>query len=218
MNTQKQITWILLCMFVLLPVASESMAESAPPDVIQAAEDGLQPFMKRIPWGERERFGFTKADDPEQAYFGSPYRLHTITPAALSKYQSEDTVESLISETHMWYFPVMLEDECRVILIVDQMDGQWKAVSLGRAKLARQLGKVRKAWSRKRGYDPRLIAVFQAGEYLFTVPEKDSYNLTSLIRIGGKKRSDQATADSDLDELSRTIERLKPLVERNMER
>lgn len=180
MQTKKQITRILVCMLLLLPVVSESMAADTPPDVIQAAEEGLLPFLRRIPQGEQERFGFTKTDNPDQAYLGNPFRLHTIPPAAISEYQPGDTADSLISETRMWYFPVMLKDEFRAILIVDQMNGQWKAVSLGRAKLARQLGKVSKVWSRKRGYAPRLIAVFQVGEYLFTVPEKGDYNLTSL--------------------------------------
>ncbi len=213
MQTKKQIIWILLCMLLLLSAVSESMAGDTPHDVIQAAEEGLQPFLKRIPQGERERFGFTKTDNPEQAYLGNPFRLHTITPAAISEYQPGDTANSLISETRMWYFPVMFENEFRTILIVDHMDGQWKAVSLGRAKLARQLGKVSKDWSRKRGYAPRLIAVFQAGEYLFTVPEKGDYNLTSLSSDQGSDNKRSAQAGSDLDELSRTIERLKPLVD-----
>lgn len=214
MQTNQQSIWILLFILFFLPAVSESMAGEVPPDVIQAAEEGLQPFLSRIPPGEREGFGLKKTDNPEQAYLGSPFRLHTITPDALSEYQGGDTVDSLISETKMWYFPVMLEDECRTILIVDQMDGQWKAVSLGRTKLARELGKVRKVWSRDKGYNPRLIAVFQAREYFFTVPEKGAYNLTSLFPglKSGKKRS------PDLEPLSVAIERLKPIVERNMKR
>lgn len=208
MKTKTRTICILLCMAILLSAASEGIAEEA---IIKAAEKGLQPFLNRIPQGELEQFGFAKGDSLEQAYAGNPFRLHTITPSALSAYQPGDSADSIISETGMWYFPVMLKNEIRAILIVDQVNGRWKAVSLGKAKLAAELAKVRKQWSEKKGYNPLLIAIFQAGEYLFTVPEKDAYNLTSVHRTD-KMRSVQ----SDVDKLSDTVKRLKPVVEKNI--
>ena len=220
MKAKTQTTCILFCMMLLLS-ASEGIAEEAHSAITEAAEEGLQPFLNRIPRGELEKFGFVKEDSPDQAYTGSPFRLHTITPAALSAYQPGDSADSIISETGMWYFPVMLKNEIRAILIVDQVKGRWKAVSLGKAKLAGELAKVRKQWSERKGYNPLLIAVFQAGEYLFTVPEKDAYNLTPLMSVHrtDKRRSGQPSENSeysDVDKLSDTVNRLKPAVEKNI--
>ena len=220
MKAKTQTTCILFCMMLLLSAVSEGTAE-ADSAITKAAEEGLQPFLNRIPQGELEKFGFAKEDSPDQAYTGSPFRLHTITPAALSAYQPGDSADSIISETGIWYFPVMLKNEIRAILIVDQIKGRWKAVSLGKAKLAGELAKVRKQWSERKGYNPLLIAVFQAGEYLFTVPEKDAYNLTPLMSVHrtDKRRSGQPSENSeysDVDKLSDTVNRLKPAVEKNI--
>jgi len=66
-----------------------------------------------------------------------------------------------------------------------------------------------------------LIAVFQARKYMFTVPEKDAYNLTPIVyaRGAGKKRSGRSSEDaaySNMNMVSDTIERLKPVVEKNI--
>lgn len=212
--------FILFCMILLMAFASDGFAADAPAMVIQAAKEGLLPFLKQIPRNNLEKFGFTKKEILEEAYTGHPFKLYTITPAALSAYQAGDNIDSVLSETKMWYFPVMFKDEMRAILIVDQMDNEWKAVSLGRAKLAGELARVTKEWPYEKGYHPLLIAVFQAREYLFTVPEKDAYNLTPLVYArAGKKRSGRSSEDaeySNVNMLSDTIGQLKPVVDRNI--
>ena len=43
-------------------------------------------------------------------------------------------MSSILTVTDMWYFPVMIQNEIRCILVVDYMDGKWQAVSLGYAE------------------------------------------------------------------------------------
>jgi len=118
----------------------------------------------------------------------------------------------------MWYFPVQIAGQPRAILVVDWLDNQWQAVSLGYAGLAKELGVLSRQWNASQGYNPMLIVVFQAKQYLFTVPEKDSQNLTRLvtqermatgqIKTTGNPAGDYAT----LGTAAGVIEQLNPVV------
>ena len=75
----------------------------------------------------------------------------------------------------------MVNSNIRAILTVARLNGASKAVALGQASLARELEQVIQQWPRSKGYEPLLIMVFQAKVYLFTVPQKDDFNLTPFI-------------------------------------
>ncbi len=189
-----------------------------PQKATAVAKAELISFLNRIPPDAFEQFGFSKDDELSQCYLGKPYQLHTISPSSLSKYQPGDKLNSITAKTKMWYFPVMLGDEAKAILVIDQVDNRWEAVSLGYAGLARKLFGMRRQWPRSKGYNPQLIAVFQAREYLFTIPEKDSYNLTSLKpNNSGRIPSKTEKNHFKLDKLSNAIERLRPLVHKNIQ-
>jgi hypothetical protein len=178
-------------------------AQTAPPEVISAAEAGLQPFLSRISPEVRESYGFAKSDAFGQVHLGDSFNLYTITPDALLNYSAGSQVSSLLSKTNMWYFLVMVENKVRCILIVDQIDGKWQAVSLGYADLAKALSKVMQRWPKSKGFNPWLIAVFQANEYLVMVPEESSDTLLSLF---------PAREELLMDNVKDVIERLKPTV------
>jgi hypothetical protein len=178
-------------------------AQTAPPEVISAAEAGLQPFLSRISPEVRESYGFAKSDAFGQVHLGDSFNLYTITPDALLNYSAGSQVSSLLSKTNMWYFLVMVENKVRCILIVDQIDGKWQAVSLGYADLAKALSKVMQRWPKSKGFNPWLITVFQANEYLVMVPEESSDTLLSLL----PEREELL-----MDNVKDVIERLKPTV------
>ncbi|MDO9541341.1 MAG: hypothetical protein Q7J98_03345 [Kiritimatiellia bacterium] len=195
------------------------MAQNAPEGVLQAAVEGLQPFLNKIPADSLGQFGFVPGDDLNTASLGTPFLVHMIAPSAFEKYQTGMTVASIVTPTTTWYFPVLVTGQARAILAVDQIDGQWKAVSLGYVGLARELGAVGSQWKAAQGYHPMLIVVFQAQQYLFTVPEKDAYNLTRLsenttpstgpLKIMGVPSGDYATLGNVAD----MIKQLQPVVQ-----
>lgn len=182
MKTGKQsFVWVIAAMLLS---ASFLMAEENPPvDVKQAATEGLQPYLNKIPADSLEQYGFIEGDDLAAADLGTPFRLHTLTPAALEKYRTGMAVASIVTPTTMWYFPVLVAGQVRAVLVVDWLDNKWQAVSLGYAGLARELGALSGQWKAAQGYHPMLIVVFQAKQYLFTVPEKDAYNLTCMSAV-----------------------------------
>lgn len=196
------------------------MAQNAPEGVLQAAADGLQPFLNKIPMDSFEQFGFVPGDDLITASLGTPFLVHTIPPAALEQYQAGMTVASIVKPTSMWYFPVLIAGQTRAILVVDRLDNQWKVISLGYASLARELGAVNQQWKAAQGYHPMLIVVFQAKQYFFTVPEKDAYNLTRLSANKTPSTAPfQATAPTPsndyatLGTIADVIKQLKPVVQ-----
>ena len=159
--------------------------------------------MSRVPLEARAQYGFASSDDFQQAQLGTAFNLYTMTPQALLTYSADTPVTSLLAKTAMWYFPVMVHNQVRAILVVDQVGGQWQAVSLGYAELARALDRVGQRWPQAKGFHPQLIAVFQAKEYLVRVPEYSSNDLISIFPTGRELTGSNA-AD--------VIERLKPVV------
>lgn len=184
-------------------IASTAHSQTSPPEVLKTAQEGLQSFLSRVPLETRGHYGFTPSDDFKQARLGTAFNLYTMTPQALLTSSADTSVTSLLSKTAMWYFPVMVHNEVRAILVVDQVDGQWQAVSLGYAELARALDRVGQRWPQAEGFHPQLIAVFQAKEYLVRVPEHSSNDLISIFPPGRELMGSNAAG---------VIERLKPVV------
>jgi hypothetical protein len=198
---------ILFCLAAILLFFSVANAQEPPQEVKLPAEAGLPHFLSLIPPEERSSYGFTKDEALDQAYLGEPFNLHTITPPALLGYQPGDSVRALLSKTNLWYFPVMFRDEARAVLVVDQLNGKWQAVSLGYATLAKQLQGVLQQWPRAKGFHPLLIAVFQAKEHLIMVPEVSSQELISLA---------PPKPGLEMQSAGNILERLKPIVADNL--
>lgn len=219
---------LLFIILFLTALSGKGIAQDAPSEVIHAAEDGLHHFLSLIPHGTMEDYGFNKGDSPDQACLGKPFKLYTITPDSLFKYKPEGSIYSIMSETTNWYFPIVLENNTKTILVVAKANNEWKAVTLGYAALGRELAKIRQMWPKSKGYNPLLIGIFQAKEFMFTVPEKDAYNLTQITckyrtnkEVSGQKGlsmnlSKNGLNYSTLEKLSNVIERLKPIVEENL--
>jgi hypothetical protein len=172
----------LLGLVCSLAMAVNSLtAADAPPEVSAAASNGLPVFLAKVPPAARPLYGFALDADFSQASLGAPLLLHTIKPSALSSNQANDTVSSVVSQTPMWFFPVMMGTEVKAMLVVDRQDNEWKAVSLGYAPLAGEWNQVLSQWPAAKGFHPRLVAVFQAAKFYFTVPEVSDRNLTPLL-------------------------------------
>ncbi len=206
-----------LVLFLLLPGITP--AATPPPEAVAAAEAGLTRFLSEIPPSELVNFGFAEGEANDEARVGNPWELYTITPDALLAAGEDTDVESLISPTGLWYFPVILDGTARAIIKVDRVEGDWEAVAFGSSPLAGELEKISGQWPKAGGYTPRLIAVYQAAAYFFTVPEKNSRNLTPLtfdgIGFGGylQKSLPEYSATAELSEL---LVPLREVVEDNI--
>ncbi len=216
----KTISLLAVLSLALLAFSANAWLETAPPEVVRAAEDGLQHYLSLIPPGENEKYGFAPGDDFAQAEVGAPFLLHAITPSALDAYEPGQPVSSLLSSSRTWYFPVLIDGEAKTILTVGRVGGSsWQAVGIGKASLSKELQKIRERWPASEGYDPRLVVVFQASTYFFTVPQKDDSNLTPLVFTGneiGAETQRKGPRYSTLSDLSRFVGKLKTTVQENI--
>jgi len=156
--------------------------------------------------GQRSAPVFKDNEELKSAVLGQPFQLNVITPTALMAYKVGDSVDSLLTETTCWYFPILVGTTIRSILIVDRMPDGWRAVAIGSARLAPHLDSLVRCWPSSSGYHARLIVVRQASKYLFTIPEAGEDNLTPL-----------SNAESgQLEDPSDVVSALIPAVEINM--
>lgn len=174
--------------------ARSSVGADAPPEVSVAASNGLPVFLAKVPLDSKQQYGFPDDADFSKIHLGSPVLLQTIRPSALASNQMSETVSSVVSDTSMWYFPVLMGAEVKAMLVVDRQGNEWKAVSLGYAPLATEWNQVLHQWPAARGYHPKLIAVFQAKRHYFTVPELGDLNLTPLFSPGDTRTPAKAPA------------------------
>jgi len=206
---------------VLLAVLPESVSASEfrGDDVATAARCSLAHFLGRAISDGPEKYGFVEGERVDQARVGDPFRLYTITPAALAGYAAGDGVSSVLTPTETWFVPVVLGGKIRSILTVDGTGGDCRAVALGKAPLAVELNKVLSRWPPSSGYDVQLVAVFQANAYFFAIPRLDDRNLNPFVFEGkGLGLTPKAgTADySSPVELETIAEELKTAVTENL--
>ncbi|HOO77151.1 MAG TPA: hypothetical protein PK636_02930 [bacterium] len=211
--------WLQFCMFWLATatVSGSVLGDEAPDEVSAAARAGLRPFLESIPAADRAAYGFAPVDDLAQAGLGEPFRLYSMAPRDLLNAGPDVTVSSLIRPAGSWFFPVEVGGEPRAVLTVAEMNGAWTAVGIGKAALAREWSEIGRHWA-PRGYRPRLVAVYQAAAYFFTLPGLDDYNFTPLSFEGrgfapGLK---SGPGYPELAELSQVMAGLKPVVAENL--
>jgi hypothetical protein len=197
-------------------ISGYALAETAPPEAIAAAQAGLLPFLELITPEDMGNFGFITGDKISDAVLGTPFQLYTITPTKLLNAEEDTPVSTLISPTGSWLFPIVLDSRSRAILTVEEMDGEWQAVTMGKAGLAGEMEKLNGQWPKAKGYEPKLIAIYQAASYFFTIPEQDNENFTPLTFNGtgfagyrqktGPEYSSTAPLSSMLGPLKETVE------------
>jgi len=209
---------LIYCLILFLGAAlsGAASAETAPPEAIAAAEAGLLPFLELITPEDMSHFGLSPGDNISEAVLGTPFQLYTITPTKLLDAGDDTPVSSLISPTGSWLFPIVLDGKSRAILTVEEMDGKWQAVTMGKAGLAEEMEKLNRQWPKANGYEPKLIAIYQAASYFFTIPELESENFTPLTFDGagfagyrqktGPEYASTTTLSSMLSPLKETVQ------------
>ena len=191
-------------------VAGRAQSPAEAHAVAVAAARGWPEMRARIPAGMWRDYGFADGGAMASATLGEPLPMLAITPAALAAYQPGDSVEALLSATTLWYVPLAADGAIRSMLVVDRVAGEWQAVSLGYAPLAKALERMFAQWPATKGYHPRLVMVVQAQQYLYTVPELGPDNLTPLQGAAAKARP------AGVDRVADAVAVLKPAVARNV--
>jgi hypothetical protein len=190
---------------------------SVPEGVWKAANEGLRPFLNAIPPLNREIYGFPAGGDLEQITLEQPYRVMTIHPKTLYAFNRSDDIRTMLTATQMWLFPVVQRGRTRAILTIDQMNGEWRAVSIGCAKIADELRRIEQAWPNDLGFNRCLVRIFQATSDVMLVVKDDVVDIMPFESARTSLRLEElGKGVAELYTVPEIIHRLIPVVQENI--
>ncbi len=146
---------IFSCIQTLPAIEAPSQA------VINAAEKGMTEFLSNpavIGSKKSPIASFTGPTKPDMT-LGAGVRIYTIAPTFDADTASLD---SLAVPTGHWRFMLLAGNQPAAMLTVAETNGEWHAVSIGGAGIARELYQVINRWPAGEGYNYRFIRIFQA--------------------------------------------------------
>lgn len=156
--------------------AFEESSTVAPPEVEEAARQGLQRFLNAIPQKDLRHFNFSSQDQFKDAEVGRAFRVFTIQANEVLNCAADSSLLSVVHPTPMWFFPVISQGDYRTILTVDLMDTQWRAVGIGNSDLAKSFASILTKWPPSQGY-----------HYVFVRNYQTLSEFVILIRSGTEK-------------------------------
>jgi hypothetical protein len=124
-----------------------------------------------------DTFGFAPDDKFDQMQLGDPIPVYTVMASDRDSYQDGQPIKSLLQPTREWLFPVMLDDQIRVMVPVRRIGKEYVAGTCSRA-LAMVYEKIQDRWPAAQGFHPQLVVNPNMTGYYFTVPELPTPNLT----------------------------------------
>jgi hypothetical protein len=163
---------ILTAALLAATLSGPSAAEALPEGLEKAARDGLPEFLKEIPPGEIEHFGFHNPGELERATVGKPFLVHFLHAGEILGYSDGQLGTLSARATTQWEFPVLCDGVPRTLLTVDHVDGSWEAVGIGGLSPAPELEVLRERWPEDQGHELRYVCVLQTGSQFIQVVGK----------------------------------------------
>lgn len=176
---------MVYALFLAMTVEAQTTASRPLPDGVgAAARAGLQRFLTQLPRADLSGLGIPALVPADRITLGTPFPLDQILPASLDAYTNGTPASALFSPTTQYLCLVLTDEVVCALLIVDRMNAEWRAVSIGHPELAAEFGRVLADWPESRGSHVRFAVSPQARQHVFTVAEKGAANLTLLRRPG----------------------------------
>ncbi len=124
-----------------MAVAPSQAARTIGDSVRTVAETSLPRFLSRIPPGQEEPYGFQGRAEVERATVGVPIRMYGTRPSlGDSLLEGQDSSWNRPQAQDVWRVPVVVHRKVRALLTVERIGGALRAVDLGAAGLAREIG------------------------------------------------------------------------------
>jgi hypothetical protein len=196
-----------------------SFSDEGPPrEILNAAQEGIDSFLKKIELPALYDVGFKSQEDVDNAAIGDGFQIFTIPPERLLNEDVEPDLSILVIPMDMWQFLVRIPTRIVSLITIDRMKGNWKPVSIGSAGLAEQLGIFLEAWPQTQGYSYRLIRVYQAkSDYMEVFSGETSLGLVPLTSARvAMELEDRAFNPADLHDPEEVMKMLRPIVSENI--
>ncbi|MBN1760165.1 MAG: hypothetical protein JW863_17695 [Chitinispirillaceae bacterium] len=179
-----------------------------PEEVVKTAHDYFVSFLTSAVTEETKTIvGFAREDVLSEATLGAPFQLYTLSAEAIRTYDGTSPLESIVAETELWYFPVCIGGNIRVMLYVGKKNGVWMRAGIGSAGLAGQLQEITSLWPGEDGYAPVIVQQPTIGVYMFSIPQIAPFNLTETGTVPAGSSLGKRLVN--LNTLGATIENLR---------
>lgn len=187
-----------------------------PTDVVSAANNDFKSFLTSTVSEENKTLiGFDKNDNLQNAVLGTPFKIFILTDEAIKNYADGTDLQSVLKETDMWYFPIIIKDSIKMILYVGKRNGVWERAGIGSANLGREMQKITDKWNPGDGYYPCLIVQNTIGNYLFTIPQVNNHNLTEVGEYSNPDALRKSSSDPVLNDVDKAMHALKTRISGN---
>ncbi len=133
---------IALCVVVSLAGAQEGALSLE--DARKVAAESLQTLRTLVTKDNFRSMGFTSPGEAGEARLGVPFREDMVRLDELRKYAPGTNPEKLLSSLRQVIYPVEAKEEARSAIVVAEVDGRLKTVSMGGANYIGQLARARK--------------------------------------------------------------------------
>lgn len=222
--------FILLVFIFVMTTPCLSTAGYVPTDEIKEVARHEIDSLKDTPIEGLHDLGFDSRADIEHIELGEGFEIFTIDPDKLLDETSPQDLQSLVTTTNVWYFPLVVEGRAKTLLKLRFTDGKWFASGMGSPKFLKEMCAFQAAWPASSGYKYRLIHVKQAmahiielsqnGMFVGIIPLSTFYRIDSKakIRADANARAAETFDPYDLRRDSKEILLdLRPAVRSNIE-
>ncbi|MCU1268647.1 MAG: putative secreted protein [Acidobacteria bacterium] len=125
--------------------SNQGQAEPTFTDAQSAANQSLATFRKLVNAQNYKELGFESPEEVANAALGAPLRTSMVKLEQLKAYKAGDDANRLLSEIDQVYYPVIVQNQVRSAISVEQSNGKWRATGFGPANFAKQIDRARKA-------------------------------------------------------------------------
>lgn len=182
--------------FLVFSGFSGLIAEEPPMEVVQAAQRGIDDFAK------------AEVSDVslDNAVIGHGFRVYTVPPMALV---NSSGLRTIIVPMDVWRFVTVRDGNPVSLITVAKVEGVWRAVSIGGARLAAEVHQVMEQWPAQKGHNHRFVRIFQARADFFEVTTGDK--LTGFVPLTASRLAFGLEGTFDAGALLQESEVLTPL-------
>jgi hypothetical protein len=143
--------------------------KEAPPktfaDAQTAASESLATFRQLVNAQNYKELGFESAEEAANATLGEPIHVLVVSLNQLRQYERGSDPNKLLTDFNQIHYPVVVGDQVRSAILVDQLGGKWKAGTLGGANLAKLIAAARKGAQTSNTSQDTVVAVPSLGLY-----------------------------------------------------
>jgi hypothetical protein len=143
-------------------------------EILEAAEEGKNLYLQSIPRLELVRAGLPDDFREEHITLGTPLNVYFLTPDNFQG-KTETDIFSLMNKTSIWYCPLIYQGNYVSILTVGFLNGSWKAVGMGKAGFALELGEIVKMWPQEPGYNHHLVKIVSMRSDFIAIRRNDQW-------------------------------------------